>query len=240
MNREKSFRRHQFPRIPLPIVKEAKARGNNGQRFERLFGAATAQGEPLGESCLFEAGEIGTDPGVDLERIEAVAYTRGFSKGEQDGIAAAGHKLQKVLESLAEAAAGLTQLQQALDRNSEARLVELALAIGRKIVGYEIAANRQVVVHIAREVLKSVGNLQEVTVKMNPEDLDFLKDNPLLSSQLAPHISQVNLEADEGIESGGCIIDSSCGVIDARIESQLELIEKAFQTELDKADERDA
>ena len=203
MNREKTFRLHHFPRIPLSFVKEAEDRGNNGGRFQRLFGAATAHGETLEKTCLIDAAEAGAGSDVEQSRLEAAACSEGFRKGERDGFAAAGQKVQKAVESLAEAAAGLAQLQQTLARSSESRLVELALAIGRKIIGYETAANRNVVVHVAREALKSVENLQEVTLRLNPQDLHFLEENQNLSSQLAPHIGQINLEADESIESGG-------------------------------------
>lgn len=240
MNRDKTFRLHQFPQIPLPIVKDTGSRDNNGQRFQRLFGAATAHGETLDKSCLVYAAEGGVGPDLELGRLEAAAYAEGFRKGERDGIAAAGGQVQQAVESLAEAVAGLAQLQQTLAGSSEARLVELALAIGRKVVGYETAINPEVVVHVARQALKSVENLQEVTLRLNPQDLQFLEENQKLSAQLAPHIGQIHLEADESIESGGCVIDSACGVIDARIESQLELIEKAFQTQLDKSDESES
>jgi flagellar biosynthesis/type III secretory pathway protein FliH len=113
----------------------------------------------------------------------------------------------------------------------------LALAIGRKVVGYEIVSNREVVVKVAREALKSVGNLQQVTLKMNPQDLRFLEENQMSVAQLAPHISDVRVEAADSIEQGGCVIDSSCGRIDAQIDSQLKMIEKAFQTELSKRSE---
>lgn len=237
MNREKQFRLHHFPQIPVQIVERSKGQGNNGQRFQRLYNTTAAKVERHGDACLLNATEPGAASASDLMSIESEAYANGFSKGEQDGLETAREKIQRAIDSLAKAAEDLTRLQQTIARDSEARLVELALAIGRKIVGYEITANREVVVTIAREALKSVGNMQEVTLKMNPADLRFLEENHPSLSQLAPHISRVNLEAVDSIESGGCVIDSPCGVVDAQIDSQLKLIEKAFQTELSKINE---
>ena len=240
MSQQKQFRLHHFPQIPVQIVERAKDRGNNGQRFQRLYNTSAAKVERDGETCLLNTTEAGAASASDLMSIESEAYANGFRKGEQDGVESAREKIQRAIDSLAQAAQDLTRLRQTLARESEARLVELALAIGRKIVGYEIAANREIVVTIAREALKSVGNMQEVTLKMNPADLRFLKENQASLSQLAPHISRVNLEAVDSIESGGCVVDSPCGVVDAQIDSQLQLIEKAFQTELSKISESES
>ncbi len=238
MKQEKRIRQHDFPQIPLHIVQGVKAQGDNGQRFQRLYNATAVQAPDQGETCVQNAVEADAASESDLKKVESEAYAKGYSKGEQDGIEAAAKKVQAAIDTLMQAAVGLRRVQQTVARKSEARLVELALAIGRKIVGYEITTNRQVVVNIAREALKSVGNQQEVTLKINPTDLHFLEKNQLPLSQLAPHISQVKVEAADSIDSGGCVIESPCGVIDAQIDSQLQIIEKAFLSELNKISEQ--
>ena len=240
MNRDKQIRSHQFPQMPLHIVQDTRTRGNNGARFQRLFNSSSDQAEGRDNACRLKSSEVGAVPASDPLQIESEAYARGFCKGEQDGMQAAEKRIQRAIELFAAAAEGLTRMQQTFARESEARLVELALAIGRKIVGYEIATNRHVVVNIAREALKDAGSLQEVTLKMNPADLKFLEENQVPPSRLAPHIRQVQFEADDSIDSGGCVIESACGVIDAQVDSQLQLIEKAFQTELNKINESES
>ena len=226
--------------MPLPVVQRTEGRNNNGQRFQRLFNASSPQTEKSGDTCLGRSPDEATASFPDLLSIESEAYAKGFLKGEQEGKEAAGNRIQQAVDALTQAAEGLMRLQQTLSEKSEARLVELALAIGRKVVGYEIVSNREVVVNVAREALKSVGNLQEVTLKMNPQDLRFLEENQMSVAQLAPHISDVRVEAVDSIEQGGCVIDSSCGRVDAQIDSQLKLIEKAFQTELSKRSETES
>ena len=237
MNREKPFRQHQFPQMPLSVVQRTEGRENNGQRFQRLFKAAALQAEKSDDTCLNRFPDEATASVPDLMSVESEAYAKGFLKGEQDGKAAAGNRIQQAVDALTRAAEDLMRLQQTLSENSEARLVELALAIGRKVVGYEIVSNREVVVNVAREALKSVGNLQEVTLKLNPQDLSFLEENQMSVAQLAPHISHIRVEVSDNIEQGGCVIDSSCGRVDAQIDSQLTLIETAFQRELGKRSE---
>ena len=222
--------------MPLQILERTQGGNDDKQPFRRLFEPASMPVKISGECCFLDATETEAASTPDLMRIESEAYEKGYLKGQQEGLAAARDDIKLAIESLSKAAAGLAELQQSFARKSEERLVELALAIGRKVVGYEIAANRQVVVNIARQALKSVGNLHEVNVKMNPDDLRFLQDNQMTLSELAPQINEVKVEATDSIEPGGCVIESSCGVIDAQVESQLQRIEKAFQLELSKLD----
>jgi flagellar biosynthesis/type III secretory pathway protein FliH len=43
---------------------------------------------------------------------------------------------------------------------------------------------------------------------------------------------RIRLEADETISSGGCIIETESGDVDARIETQLDIIKAAFREKL--------
>ncbi len=48
------------------------------------------------------------------------------------------------------------------------------------------------------------------------------------------NIDHVTLEAAENIQSGGCIIETDLGEIDARIEKQLQAVEESFRTAVEK------
>jgi flagellar biosynthesis/type III secretory pathway protein FliH len=48
------------------------------------------------------------------------------------------------------------------------------------------------------------------------------------------NIDDVHLEAEDSIQSGGCLIETDRGDIDARIEKQFEAIEEAFQTQFEQ------
>jgi len=56
--------------------------------------------------------------------------------------------------------------------------------------------------------------------------------------EFLPHVEKlenVHFEADAAITTGGCVVETNFGTVDARIESQLDQIDAAFADELEKS-----
>jgi len=69
---------------------------------------------------------------------------------------------------------------------------------------------------------------------MSPSDLQFIKETRSQLSNMIENIDNITLEAAENIQSGGCIIETDLGEIDARIEKQLQAVEESFRTAMEK------
>ena len=67
---------------------------------------------------------------------------------------------------------------------------------------------------------------------MNPADLQFIKDTQSQLSHFLHDVETIRFEAEDSIQSGGCLIETDMGDIDARIEKQFQAIEESFQTEI--------
>jgi flagellar assembly protein FliH len=70
---------------------------------------------------------------------------------------------------------------------------------------------------------------------MNPSDLQLISETKHQFSELIGNIDNVTLEAEENIQSGGCVIETNLGEIDARIEKQLQAVEESFRNALVKS-----
>jgi flagellar assembly protein FliH len=176
---------------------------------------------------------------VDLEQE---AYCRGFADGEKNGFVqgeraageAAKNRLEPLLESLRRLLAEVEGWQIRACRDLEKELVQLALGVARKIVGRELQVDPQTVAGIVRDVLSRVEHAEQITIRMNPADLDCLEElKPRILESLAD-AGRARFEADASISSGGCRVESDCGDIDARIEQRFKVVEDAFRSEWDK------
>ena len=74
---------------------------------------------------------------------------------------------------------------------------------------------------------------------MNPADLRFINETKYQLSNLIDGVNSVTLEAEENIQSGGCVIETDLGEIDARIEKQLQAVEESFQATRDNQSTQD-
>ena len=118
----------------------------------------------------------------------------------------------------------------------ENELVELALAIARQVICQEIAMDREIVVCVAREALAKVDDPGKIKIKMNPADLQFINETRYQLSKLIDGVNNITVEPEENIQSGGCVIETDLGEIDARIEKQLQAVEESFREARDTSE----
>jgi flagellar assembly protein FliH len=183
-----------------------------------------------------------SETGLPVQDAEQQAYCRGFGDGErkghelgkQAGLESAMQKLESLLTSGHKLIGDLGELHRQTCREVEADLVQLALAVARKIVGRDVSIGPDVVTRIIRQALGQVEHAGRITIKLNPADLELLADiKPQLLSGL-PEAGRAAFDADEGIARGGCLIETDGGEVDARIERQFQVVEEAFRAELEK------
>ena len=168
--------------------------------------------------------------------IREQARQAGHQEGLQTGLAE-GRK-QGHDEALAAATAQLKDLtsrwSQTLDllhqhmpeHVADARmdLVQLALAIARRVTRQEALRNRQVAANLVEEALRTAGAARRVTLLVHPGEADALEIYlPDLLAKLRS-IEEVELTLDDTVSPGGCVARFGTGQIDARIETQLDRI----------------
>lgn len=114
---------------------------------------------------------------------------------------------------------------------AEKMTVNLALAIAKKVVCHEIATNNEVVLNVVKEAVKKVVDHGRIIIKINPSDLQFIKNSDHGFLNFVDNIKNITFEEDEAISDGGCIIETDFGNIDARIEKQFQVVDEAFKCE---------
>jgi flagellar assembly protein FliH len=173
---------------------------------------------------------------VDLEQE---AYCRGFSDGEKSGfeqgeragLEGATGRLEQLLKSLEQLLSDLEGLRRRACHDLEKEMVQLALGVARKIVGRDVQTDVETVAAVVRDALSRVEHAERITIRMNPGDMQRLAElKPRLLDELAD-AGRARFEADAGISSGGCRVESDSGEIDARIEQRFKVVEEAFQAE---------
>lgn len=241
-HRQTGFRLHCFPDIPVDDRDTVRICAPLEDKFQRIrydqSGAASTS-----MACAFENGAGPPAEGSSTDPREVQSYQKGYSdgvakglaEGEKAGFESAAKKNEPVLKSFQEALLQLQNLRQETYQRIEREVVDLALAIARKVICREVELNREVIVCVAREALAKIEDPGKIRIKMNPSDLQFLEQAKYRLSDLIAHIDNATLIAEDSIQSGGCVIETNSGEIDARVEAQLRAIEETFQNALNKS-----
>ena len=72
-------------------------------------------------------------------------------------------------------------------------------------------------------------NEPKITIKVHPQTIQFIKDSiPNITYQYGIE-SKINVVSDPSIEEGGCVFQTNNGIVDASIDTQIEIIKKALE-----------
>ena len=225
-----SFRLHYFPDIPFECAFPEEEKQVQGSPFEHIGFNAVDPACGLAAESTGAKGQHTTTPGLMAEQ-ETLAYEAGLQKGCDEGYQAGLQQAAASLANLGQVAMELEHLKQDLYQRAEKDVVELALAISKKIIDQEITTNRQAIVAVVKNALKRVTDHSQLTIRINPAELQTVKQAEPRLAEYFENSNGVTYEADDTICPGGCVIETNFGDIDARLDQQLAVIAEALRSD---------
>ncbi len=159
-----------------------------------------------------------------LAALERDAFSKGFAQGERAGGEAAAQRGEAMLRRLTETLEELTTLRQQMIHETERQMVQLALAIARRIVHREVSIDQDLLVAMARVALERLGESAQVTVRLSPED--FEATSAVRAAEWTG--THVTVVADARVGRGGCRVESEFGAMDAGVDGQIHEIARAL------------
>lgn len=151
-----------------------------------------------------------------------------FEAGLQAGLVQGREEVRKPAEVEVQRALSLVaqteQLRLEASRQAEWNIVELALAIAKKIIHRETSLDASIVVEQVRQLVQTIAEQGLITVRAHPSEIAQLQSFRAFVVCADGQPARLNVEGDESIQPGGCIVESSQYFIDATLETQLEKI----------------
>ena len=155
-----------------------------------------------------------------VAEIERQAFTTGYSQGEKAGLEAGATRAEAMLRRVSETLESLASLRVDIIRQTEHQMLQLALAIAKRILRREVALDPDLMVAMARVALDRLGDSPTAKIRLHPDDYAVIveRSEPPLASE---HVSVV---ADAAVSRGSCLIESDFGFVEAGVEAQFEAI----------------
>lgn len=174
------------------------------------------------------AGHTPYENDEEVARIQQLgdAYEKGFTEGLDAGRLQMLKELSNELILVKSLIDGVQKLSTGIYGMVEADIVELSIAIAKKIVYEAAEKEREVVVNTVREAIKKTSDRETLKIRISPVDYDVLSKNRSELLHLVDGVKNVLFDVDEKIHPGGCMIETNHGDVDARIDSQFTIIEE--------------
>jgi flagellar assembly protein FliH len=157
---------------------------------------------------------------------------KAYEAGYQAGHAASAKELEV---EMAGKARDLTSMiddvvsqRSRLVSESEEAVVRLACDIAKRIVEKVADVDKETIVRVAKASVARLADSQKVTIRVSPSDLEVLEKHRAEWLQATRSGSSVEIQEDERIRRGGCLIEGSSGYIEAEIDRQIGVFERAL------------
>ena len=172
----------------------------------------------------------GLEQGVQLGKVEGNKLGRQEARAEFEAEVA--KETQRRLgelkaEALAPTKSLISEMSAArceLLKNWEQNVLQIAAAIAYQTIMREPTILREVPLDLLREALELAMNCSTLKIRMNPRDVANLRESLNALLEETGNLAKSELVADPKVSVGGCVGETSMGVVDERLESRLERI----------------
>lgn len=167
-----------------------------------------------------------------VSKGQSEGYQKGEAEGKTAGEKAAREEFNKTVATISLALkASLTELNKRktqLQANAETDLLNLALAIAKRIVRSELSLNPQSIIPIVREAIGLCNNRSDLTLHLHPDDIAPINaEIPALHAAFT-NLGRVALVADKKIERGTAMLSNRESTVDLRLAQQFSTLERAL------------
>jgi flagellar assembly protein FliH len=168
-----------------------------------------------------EAQKIIEQAYAEAERIREEAREEGRQAGREEASA----QIEEALATLNEA----IKERKKIIKDAENEILRLALRVAEQIIRSEVSLHRDVCLNIVAEAISRVSDREQIIVKVNREDAEYLKRYKDRLAGMLDGVKSFSIIEDANVEPGGCLIETNLGFIDARISTKLKAIEEALK-----------
>ena len=157
----------------------------------------------------------------DAESIKESAKQEGY----KEGVAQA----QKDLEDLRLKFSEFYNYKEEVFLKVSECIMDISIEIAKKIINKEIETDRKSTITMIKGVVEEINKTEnKITLRVMPQDVELVRD-------MVPEIfsgnyfeAKITVIPDEKIKQGGVVVETSNGLIDATIDTQLAIIAKAL------------
>ncbi len=204
------------------IIKETE------QMVKELLGTARQEAEKIIKSAKAEAEAVIQEGQGKAKEAKDQGFNEGWQVGYTESVKKAEEEMKGSLLAAERTLAEAKEERTKIICEAENEIVQLAVMVAQKVINHEVTTHSELIVGIVKKALEKVRDREEILIRVSPDDIDMVIDNQEEVVSGTKGIKKMKMLADNGITAGGCVIETSNGTVDARVERQLSEIEHSL------------
>jgi type III secretion protein L len=152
----------------------------------------------------------------EANRVYEEEKKRGYEEGLERGRA---ESIEHMIDYVGRAVEGYAIFEQ--------RVVDLVMSALGQIIGQ--MDDKELIVRVVKKVLEPAKNQKRVTIRISPNQVPAVESEVDSIKAKFGTIDFVDIVRDERLNPGDCIVETEVGVVDGRLDKQLESIKKSLE-----------
>ena len=198
------------------------ARGTQAPARSSIIGRETVEAKS-------EASEILDDARAQAEEILNQAKAEAAqlretarAEGKEEGVNEGAMEVAQIVKRMADH-------QQEQEAQVLPQLLKLVRKMAEKVIGSELEQRPEALVGMIKRTLHDKARQRRtLLLRVNPADLEVVRNERHRLMDALVRASDLSIREDEDISPGGVMIETEAGSIDARLETQLDALERAM------------
>lgn len=156
------------------------------------------------------------------------AYSTGYQAGRRECVEEMAGKVDQEVRAFTSMLDDLVSQRQRLVSDSEEAVVRLSCQIARRIVGKAVEVNDKIIVDVVKDAIRHLADKQKLIIRVNPADLEAIESHEPEWMMAAGAGTAVKVKGDPRVKRGGCLVEGESGNVEAQIDRQIEVLERAL------------
>ncbi len=157
----------------------------------------------------------------EAEALVQEAYAEGLRRGSEAGLQQFMDSVGCAAQALEAAGAAIAEARTNFLDSLEPQVLELVKLVARRVIQRELRTQDDLILATVRRALGTLSDRQRILVRLNPKDLETVRQHEIMLLEEFTGVEQLDVEADPGISEGGCEVHSDTMEVNARIETLL-------------------
>ena len=234
------FKRNEDDSNHQPVLEAESSLGSNAQQIiqeaeikaQSIIAVAEQKAAALLESTKAQMNQWWEENNHQLELLSRESEQKGYQDGYDAGKQEAEMEMERQYLGKIEQVQNLLEQayvqKEAIISEAEPFLLELSTVIATHIIKQELTKHPNQFVELIKQHILRFKEKEFITVCVHPEDFEFIQSQRAHLVAVVNGETEIKIIPDHSVTSGGCIIRTAYGSVDARIDTQIEEIKKVI------------
>ncbi|MFH1034940.1 MAG: FliH/SctL family protein, partial [Pseudomonadota bacterium] len=195
------------------------------EKPENPLEVAQRQADEMLASAQGQAADI-------RQKSQEEGYQAGYASGLEEGLVASKARIEAACDNLGRATAALERARAGVLLVMEQEIIALVQAVSDRILLAPGAVDPDLIRRVVREAIGRVSQAERLAVRLNPDDLERVREfRPRLLEGMG-RLKYLDLLADPELRPGDCLVDGPQAQVDATLATRrgriFQLLEETF------------